>query len=114
MKELAGWVDLHRQPALREVDLDLVRPLGEAAANFGLVLLQQVVDELLPRIAGNSFRRVHQAQSRRRDDRLLQRAMRVALRDLEIAVRISLVSKGTGGQPRHAARVPRRERDAKA
>ena len=51
-----GGVDLDRQPPFREVDLHLVRALSQAAADLGLVLAQQVVDELLARIAGDPAR----------------------------------------------------------
>ena len=34
---------------------------------------QQILDELLARVAGNAFGRIHQAQRGRRDDRLLDR-----------------------------------------
>ena len=49
-------IDLDRQPPLGEVDLDRVRALPQAAADLGLVLVQQVVDELLAGIARESRR----------------------------------------------------------
>ena len=48
-EKFARRVDLDRQPALGEVDLDLVRALSQATAHLGFVLAQQVVDELLAR-----------------------------------------------------------------
>ena len=50
-EQVAAGIDLHRQPALREIDLHLVRALLQAAAHLGLVLAQQVVDELFARVA---------------------------------------------------------------
>ena len=50
-------IDLDRQPAFGEVDLHLVRPLAQAAADLGLVLAQQVLDELLARVAVDLVRR---------------------------------------------------------
>jgi hypothetical protein len=44
-----------RQPSFLEVDLNIVRALSQTAANLGLVLVQQVVDEPLAG-AGNSRR----------------------------------------------------------
>ena len=93
VEQVPGRVDLHRQPPLGEVDLHLVRALLQAAAHLGLVLAQQVVDELLARVAGDPFGRIHEAQRRRRDDRLLHRHVRVALRDVEVAVRVAVAER---------------------
>ena len=51
LQQLAAGIDLHRQPAFGEVDLHAVRAPLQAAANFGLVLVDQVLDELVARIA---------------------------------------------------------------
>ena len=56
VQEVPGRVDLDRQPSLREVDLDLVRSLPQAVADFRLVLAQQVIDELFAGIARGSRR----------------------------------------------------------
>ena len=53
VQQLPGRIDLDREPPFGEVDLHLVRALVEAAPDFRLVLAQQVVDELLARVAGN-------------------------------------------------------------
>ena len=95
VEELAGRVDLDRQPPFGEVDLDLVRALPQAVADLGLVLAQQVVDELLAGIAGDLVGRVHQAQGRRRDDRLLHRDVGVLQGHVEI-VRPRTAGSGTG------------------
>ncbi len=111
---VAGRVDLDRQPPLGEVDLHLVRALPQAAADLGLVLAQQVVDELLARVAGDLVGRVHEAQGRRRDDRLLHRHVGVPQGHVEVAVGVPLVAERAGGQPRHPADVAGRERDLEA
>ena len=90
-----GGVDLDRQPTLREVDLDLVGALLQAAADLGFVLVQQVVDELLARVAGNLVGRIHEAQRRGRDDRLLHRHVGVAQGHVQVAVGMPSCS-GTG------------------
>ena len=109
-----GGVDLDRQPALREVDLDLVRALPQAGADLGLVLAQQVVDELLAGVAGDLVGRVHEAQGRGRDDRLLHRHVGVPQGHVQVAVRVPLVAERAGRQPRHPAGVAGRERDLEA
>ena len=103
----AGRIDLDRQPSFGEVDLHLMRALGQAAPDLGLVLVQQVVDELLARVAGNPLGRIHEAQRRGRDDRLLHRHVRVAQGDVQVAVRVAAIAERTGGEPRHAADVCR-------
>ena len=92
-------IDLDREPALGEVDLHAVRALPQAGANFGLVLAQQIGDELLAGVAGNRLRRVHQAQGRRGDHRLLDRPLRVPKGHVEIAVG---VASGSGTARRSA------------
>ena len=57
VQETAGRIDLHRQTALGEVDLDLVGAFLEAAADLRFVLRQQIVDELLARVARDAFGR---------------------------------------------------------
>ena len=63
-EQRARWVELHRQAAFREVDLDGVRSEFQAAPHFADVLRQQVFDELLPRVVGDAVRWVQKAQSR--------------------------------------------------
>ena len=84
MQQLAGRIEFHRQPPFREVDLNFVRALVQAAADLGFMLAEQVFDELFARVAGNLLGRVHQAQRRRRNDRLLDRHVRVSLGHFEI------------------------------
>ena len=114
VEELAGGVDLDRQPPLGEVDLDLVRALAQAVADLGLVLAQQVVDELLAGVAGDLVGRVHEAQGRGRDDRLLHRHVGVLQGHVQVAVRVRAVAERAGRQPRHPADVAGRERDLEA
>ena len=114
VQESPGGVDLDRQPPFREVDLHLVRALPQAVADLGLVLAQQVVDELLAGVAGDLVGRVHEAQGRGRDDRLLHRHVGVAQRHVQVAVRVPLVTERAARQPRHPADVAGRERDLEA
>ena len=114
VQQVAGRVDLDRQPPLGEVDLHLVRALPQAVADLGLVLAQQVVDELLAGVAGDLVGRVHEAQGRGRDDRLLHRPVGVLQGHVQVAVRVPLVAERPGRQPRHPADVAGRERDLEA
>ena len=109
-----GGIDLDRQPPLREVDLHLVRALPQAVADLGLVLAQQVVDELLAGVARDLVGRVHEAQGRGRDDRLLHRPVGVLQGHVQVAVRVPLVAERPGRQPRHPADVAGREGDLEA
>ena len=113
-EQLAGRVDLDRQPALGEVDLHAVRALAQAGADLGLVLPEQVVDELVAGVAGDLVGRVHEAQGRGRDDRLLDRPVGVLERHVQVAVGVRLVAERPAGEPRHAADVAGRERDLEA
>ena len=63
-EELPGRVELQRQAALGEVDLHAVRALLERAADVGLALGHQVVDERLPWIPVDPALRVGQAEDR--------------------------------------------------
>ena len=56
-----GRIDLHRQAALGEIDLDLVRAFRETPADLLFMLSEQIVDEFLPRVAGKILRRIHKA-----------------------------------------------------
>jgi hypothetical protein len=58
MQEIPGWIDLDRKPPFREGDLNLVRALSQTIADLGLVLMQQILDELLAGIAGNFLGRI--------------------------------------------------------
>ena len=114
MQELAGRIDLERQPPFGEVDLDLVRALAQARADLGLVLRQEVVDELLAGVPGDPRGGVHQAQSRGRDDRLLDRHVSMAQGHIQVVVRSPCVAERAAGQSRHPAGVPGGERDPEA
>jgi hypothetical protein len=48
------WIDLDRQAAFGEIDLDLVRAFRKTPADLLFMLVEQVVDEFLPRIAERS------------------------------------------------------------
>ena len=78
------------------------------------MLAQQVVDELLAGVAGDLVGRVHEAQGRGRDDRLLHRHVGVPQGHVQVAVRVPLVAERAGRQPRHPADVAGRERDLEA
>ena len=83
----------------------LCAPFSKAAPDLGLMLVQQIVDELLAGIAGDLVGGIHQAQRRGRDDRLLDRHVRVAHGDVQIAVGVAPVAERARRQPRHAAGV---------
>jgi hypothetical protein len=59
-EELTRGVELDRQPSFGEVDLNAMRASLQTAANLGLVLLQQIVEEFITRITGNLLRRIHE------------------------------------------------------
>ena len=110
LKQLARRIDLHRQSSFGEVDLNRVRAFLEATTNLRFVLPQEILDELLARVSGNLLGRIHEAQRRWRDHRLLDRAVRVSLRHVQVAVRVSLYRNGPR-EPRHAADVARGKRN---
>src|SRR5262245_26991281 len=111
VEEIPEGIQLNCQALLGEVNLNLVRALLQTAANLGLVLAQQILDEFLARITGNPFGWIHEAQSRGRDDRLLNERMRVTHRDFQVLVSIDVVMKRPGREPKHAADVTGGERD---
>src|SRR5258708_38324680 len=85
--------------------------LFQAAPYFGLMLTQQISDELLARIISNALGWVHQTQGRRRYHRLLDRHVRVTHRDIEVTVCVPPVTERAACEPRHAARMTVRERN---
>src|SRR5450432_140352 len=84
-------------------------PLLQAIADFGLVLVKQLLNKLLARIPWDFFWRVHQTQRRRRNDRLLHGYVRVPKRKLEVAVGALPVAEGAAGEAQHPAGVAGRE-----
>jgi len=96
---------------LREVDLDVVRAQAQAGAHLAHVLVEEVEDELIARVVGQRLGRVHEAQRRGRDHRLLDRTRRIALSHGELLCGASAVAERSPGQTRHAAHVPGAERD---
>ena len=69
----AGGVDLDGEARFGEVDLHHVRAHRETAPDLGDVLVDEVFDELLARVVGDAVGRIHEAQGRRRNHRLLHR-----------------------------------------
>ena len=61
-EQLAARINLHRKAAFGEIDLHTMRTLLQTTTYFRLVLAQQIIDELLPRIVRKAFRWIHQAQ----------------------------------------------------
>ena len=47
VQQVAGRINLHGQAPLGEIDLHLVRASGQTAADLGLVLIEQIADELI-------------------------------------------------------------------
>src|SRR5207302_7376843 len=81
---------------------------------LGVMLAEEVVDELVPRVSGKLIGGIHEAQCGWGNNRLLERLVRVAQRDIEKTVRVALVTKRAAGQPRHAARMTVRKRNLKS
>src|SRR2546428_12335157 len=111
---MPGRINLYGQASFGEIQLHLVRALLQAAPYLGFMLAQQIFDELLARIIRNCLGRVHQAQGRRRDYRLLDRDARVAHGDIQVTVSVSSVPEWTVCEPRQAACVTIREWDGEA
>src|SRR6267142_1468646 len=93
-EQASGRVDLDRQTPLGEVDLHLLRALFQAPAHFRYMLAQQFLDEPLPWVPWNAFLRIHQAQGRGRNDRLLQRHSGVTQSLVEIPISVVTVLEG--------------------
>ena len=55
--------------------------------------------------SGDLVGRIHEAQGRRRNDRLLHRDPRVTQGDIEVTISRDLIVKGSFGQPGHMAHV---------
>src|SRR5258708_9126541 len=111
VEEVPGGIDLHGQPSLGEVHLNLVRALFQAAPYLGFMLAQQIIDELFARIVPKALGWIHQTQGRRRYHRLLDRHVRIAHGDVQVAVCVPSVTERAAREPRQAARMPVREYD---
>ena len=98
-------VQLHRQTAFCEVDLHVARAGVEGTTNVRLGFADQVFEKRLVRVARNPIGRIEQAQSRRGDHRLLQRAVRMTSGRLGIRRGIGAIAKRPGSQPRQLSRV---------
>ena len=99
-------VVLVRQPPLGEVDRDAHRAGVEAAADVLLALVDEVVEELLARVALDlALERVEQHQHRRGDDGLLDRLGGDRAVLLDELRRVGLVAERAAGQPRQLAVV---------
>ncbi len=78
-EQLPRRVEPDRKPRLGEIDLHHVSAFLETAPDFALLLAEQVVEILFPRITGYLFLRIEKAQRRGRGDRLLDRYVGIAL-----------------------------------
>src|SRR5688572_24384335 len=114
IEQVAGGIELYRKAPLSEIDLDFVRAFGQAAPNFQLVFVEEIIDELLAGVARNVISRIHQAQSRRRNDRLFERSFRMALREIQKIISVHAIAEGPPGEARHAADVAGGERNLEA
>src|SRR5665213_18283 len=88
-----------------------MRAFRETPANLHLMLVQEIINKFLAEIAGDVIDRVHKAKGGRRDDRLLQSYMCVALGHIQVAIRGKFVPKWSAGEPRHSADMPGGEWD---
>ena len=89
-------VQLHGQAPLGEVDLHGGGARGERAPNVRFGLVNQVLQKRFSRVAGDAIRGIQQAQRRRRDDRLFQRPVCVALGGLGVGGRIRAIPERPG------------------
>jgi hypothetical protein len=64
VEQRSGRIDLDRQAALGEIDLDIVRAFRKTPADFLFMLAQQILDEFLPRVPGKVLPRIHKAEGR--------------------------------------------------
>ncbi len=104
-EQIARRIDFDGEPPFGEVDLHFVRALLKTAANLGDVLAQQVTNECLAWVLGNSFRWIHQAQSRWRNNGLFKRNVGVTQRPIQIAIRVPLIAERPGRKARHSSDV---------
>ena len=91
-EQSARRIELEREPGFGEVDLGARTP-GDDPAQLVRCLRDQVVDERLARVAVDPVARVHQADRRGRDDRLLEWRARLVARAVEIRVRLGRVAE---------------------
>ena len=105
------WIELHREPGLREVDLHVVRTLAQAATDVALSLAHEVFEERISRVVRDPVRGVEQTQRGSRDDRLLDRNAGVLLGLYEKLVCVRPETERTSGQQRQLPRVTIREWD---
>jgi hypothetical protein len=91
-EQSARRIELEREPGFGEVDLGARTP-SDDPAQLVRCLRDQVVDERLARVALDPVARVHQADRRGRDDRLLEWRARLVARAVEIRVRLRRVAE---------------------
>ena len=80
VEERARRIELDRQTAFGEIDLDFVRPFRKTSADLLFMLGEQIPDEFLPRVSGKMFRWIHQAQGRGRNNGLFDRDTKIDCR----------------------------------
>src|SRR5450631_2237044 len=96
-------VELHRKTPFREINLDDMRTLLQTAANFAFLLVEEVIEIILPRVTIDAALRIQQTQGGRRNDGLLDRHQGVSLRSLQVHVGRRAVAERPAGQ---AGKVP--------
>src|SRR2546426_9832367 len=94
-QQLLRRIQLHREPPFREVDLHVGRAAREALPDVTLGFAQQIREECVARVPGNTLLRIQETERGRRNDRLLQRYTRVLLRLFEISHRVRPVLERT-------------------
>ena len=107
-------IELDREPPFREIDLDDMRAFLQAAPDLAFLLVEKIIEVILPRIAVDAALRIQQTQGGRRNDGLLDRHMRVALGSLQIHVGRGAVAERPAGQARKVPDVAVRERNRNA
>jgi hypothetical protein len=91
-----------------------MRAALERPPDVGLALRDEVAEEGLAPVAVDPVLREDQAQGRGRDDGLLDRHVRVALRGLQEAVRVAAEAERSRRESRELSRVPVGEGDHRA
>src|SRR5213082_1285370 len=107
-------IELDREPALGEVDLDDVRARRQAAPDVRLRLAHEVLEERVARVSADAVLGIEQAQGRGRNHRLLDGHAGMSPRGHEIRIGVGLVAERPGGQAGEPPRVSVGERDGHA
>src|SRR5271156_7137668 len=110
-EETARRVELEREPALGEINLDIGCAGFESSTDIGFGFVDEISEEGFPRVAGYLRCRIQEAQSGSGDDGLLNGALCIAAGRREIAIGVNAVAERSGRQSGQLALVTVGERD---